>query len=155
MDELRNRILSARKPAQTQSPSEAAAACGKVPSIAPEGNSSFGIFNYKRVTALRSSPAAEGHRWADGLLRSTAGRKERVILSVRDATRQAEKRGLNPHKDDIYVASSIRKAWNLKPDQLSKGLTQLAAQGAIRITQSQRGRHARFVLVRPAEPEGD
>ena len=150
MVDLRSQILSARKPAQPQSPSEAATACGQVPSIAPEGNRPFGIFDIKKVTGSRSRPVTEGHRWADGLLRSTAGRKERVILSVRDATRQAEKLGLNPRKDDIYVASSIRKAWNLKPDQLSKGLKQLAAQGAIRITQSQRGRHARFVLVGPA-----
>jgi DNA-binding MarR family transcriptional regulator len=87
------------------------------------------------------------HKWADELLRSIASRQERVVLAVRDAARMAEKQGLTPSRDEIYVASSIRDAWKLKPDQLSKGLKKLRENGFIRFTCSRRGRHTRFVLA--------
>jgi hypothetical protein len=75
---------------------------------------------------------------------------------VRDAARQAERLGKNPTVDEIYVADSVRAGWNLKPDQLSKGLRYLEEKRFIRLTSSRRGRHARFVLTplvpRPTTP---
>jgi hypothetical protein len=126
---------------------------GKCTSIAPRGNSPFGIYDIRNKNKFIHSPIKQAHTWADSLLRSIAGRNERVVLAVRDAARQAGKLGLNPARDEIYVASSIRSAWNLKPDQLSKGLRGLEADGHIRFTEIRKGRHARFLLSLP-EPDG-
>jgi hypothetical protein len=147
MVDLRSQILSARKPSNQEGSSSPAAAGEKPGSIAPESNSSFGIFDNNKKSTQRS--ANQPHKWADDLLRSIAGRQERVVLAVRDAARIAEKQGLDPAHDEIYVTSSIRDAWNLKPDQLSKGLKDLGEKGFIRFTCSRRGRHARFVIAKP------
>lgn len=146
MVDLRSQILSARKTAAPQSPSDTAAACKKPRSIAPQGNSPFGIFDTKKKK-IDYHPIKQTHAWADGLLRSTAGRHERVVLAVRDAARQAVRQGLDPTRDSIYVTSSIRTAWELRPDQLSKGLRVLETAGHICFTESLKGRHARFLLT--------
>ena len=153
MVNLRSQILSARKPTTPEGSSGAAAAGGKSGSIAPEGNSPFGIFDRKNKRKAAHVSIKLAHTWADGLLRSIAGRQERVVLAIRDAARQAEKQGLDPTRDEIYVASSIRTGWKLKPDQLSKGLRSLEADGHIRFTEIRKGRHTRFLLTRP-EPGG-
>ena len=147
MVDLRSQILSARKPVAPDAACTPAAADSRPGSIAPESNSSFGIFD-KKKKMLSSGSANQAHMWADDLLRSIAGRQERVVLAVRDAARIAEKQGLTPAHDEIYVTSSIRDGWNLKPDQLSKGLKDLGEKGFIRFTCSRRGRHARGARVR-------
>lgn len=146
MVDLRSQILSARKPTASQNLSGTAAACEKTRGIAPQGNSPFGIFDTKK-RKIGHDPIKQTHAWADGLLRSTAGRHERVVLAVRDAARQAVRQGLDPTRDSIYVTSSIRTAWGLKPDQLSKGLKVLETEGHICFTESRKGRHARFLLT--------
>ena len=112
-------------------------------------NSPFVIFDIKKRCKVAHPQIKQAHSWADSLLRSIAGRQERVILAVRDAARQAENLGLNPTRDGIYVTSSIRNAWNLKSDQLSKGLRTLEGAGYIRFTDIKKGRHARFLLTSP------
>lgn len=148
MVDLRNKILAARKPAPP--PEADAAAGGELRSIATRSNSPFGIFDREKKSGFKTSASRHAHVWADGVLRARAGRNERVILAVRDAARQAERLGRNPVEEGIYVAASIREGWNLKSDQLSKGLSFLEAHGLIRFTQQRRrGPHARFVLVKP------
>jgi len=146
MVDLRSQILSARKPVKSVACSGHPAVAGKSRSIAPVSNSPFGIYDNKKKNA-DYSPSKQAHVWADGLLRAIAGRQERVVLAIRDAARQAENLSIDPIRNAIYVASSIRTRWNLKPDQLSKGIRTLEAQGFLRITHSKRGRHARFVLA--------
>jgi hypothetical protein len=144
MADLRARILSARKPVDA-SPGASTCDAGR---IAPEGNSSFGILSKTPQGLLNTRhPVQEAHVWADTALRASAPRRERVILAVRDAARQAESKGLKPQVDEIYVASSIRQAWNLSAVQLSKGLKDLDDRGEIRFTCQKRGRHARFTLL--------
>lgn len=154
MVDLRSQILSARKPVHSQDRSATSAITGKPASIAPEGNSPFGIYDRNKKSRVARPPTKQAHAWADRLLRSVAGRRERAVLAVRDAARKAEQMGLNPTRDEIYVASSIREAWNLKSDQLSKELRQMAENGAIRFSHRQRGRHARFTLQQRAPEEG-
>ncbi|MCH7226866.1 hypothetical protein [Haloferula sp. A504] len=103
-------------------------------------------------TIVSQGPPREAMIWADDVLRKKARRHERVILAVRDAARQAERLGKDISVDDIYVADSIREGWNLRSDQLSKGLTALEKQGVVRFTRKRRrGPHARFVLIRRPE----
>ena len=147
MVDLRSQILSARKPVERQNSSDTLAACGKTQSIAPGGNSPFGIFDTNKKSRGDYPAVKQAHTWADSLLRLLAERQERVVLAVRDAARQAEKRGIDPTRNEIYVASSIRNAWNLKSDQLSKGLRGLETDGHIRFTEIRKGRHVRFLLT--------
>ena len=142
MGDLRSQILDARKPAEAPLVDE---------SIAPGDYSPFGTLSKSSNWSQKKSDrlvVQKAHRWADSLLRDLARRQELVILAVRDAARQAEAKGLDPQKDEIYVANSIRRAWSLTSDQLSKGLKQLEKQGAIRFTHRRRGRHVRFQLVK-------
>lgn len=147
MVDVRSQILAARKPVQSQASSEAPPTGGELAGIAPEGNSPFGIYDKKNTASGPLRPVRQAHKWADDFLRSIARRQERVVLAIRDAARNAENQGLDPMAAEIYVASSIRNAWNLKPDQLSKGLKVLEKQGFLRLTNRKKGRHARFVLV--------
>lgn len=149
MDDLSRQILSARKPTILRGLPDSSTATGETASIAPQSYSSFGIYDIKKNTqSLPKMPTTpnQAHVWTDDLLRIVAGRQERVILAVRDAARQVEKKRLNPMIDDIYVTSSIRKAWNLSSDQMSKGLKALVGSGSIRFTNQKKGRHVRFIL---------
>lgn len=154
MADIRNKILATRKPAaqlggvhDDYSKGVEGGSISLVDeSISPEGNSSFGICS-KTTSCKGVNKGNLSVRWADDLLRGTAGRNTRVALAVRDAARCAEAKGLSPMDDAIYVASSIREGWKLSTDQLSKGLKALEGRGAIRFTSRRRGRHARFLLT--------
>lgn len=150
MDDLKKRILMARKPVRPPRGGEATTTGDVEASIAPVSNSSFGSLKKKGMTSHKAQPAAyHAHRWADSMLREHAPRDVRVTLAVRDAARRAEAKGLDPTVDGIYVTSSIREGWNLQSDQLSKGLSFLKRQHFIKFVEQRKGRHARFLLVSP------
>ena len=162
--DIRAHILSARRPVSKKAKQVADKDIVKEERIAPEDYTSPGRIAPEDYSPFTSSftnksnsngdtsegrPIAAAVKWADDHLKKNASRFERVTLAVRDAARCAEAKKMNPMKDEIYVTATIRKGWNLTPDQLSKGLKVLEEKQMIKFTDRRRGRHARFVLIRP------
>ena len=152
--DLQQAILAARKPVVGASTGGHVGFRAKEPSIALASESialgGYSPFGYLGGSHNQPSPSSKGggnvgHRWADSILRNE-GRRVRVLLAVRDAARMAQKNGINPGEDPIYVGGAIRSGWNLSSDQLSKGLKQLEQFGEIRVVERKKGRHTRFLL---------
>lgn len=88
------------------------------------------------------------YQWAEDRLRLSGSMADRTMLAVRDAARVVARKGKDPDSHAFYVAPAIAEGWNLNVRQLSEGLKVLERGGHIRVTERQKGRHLRLVLVK-------